>query len=86
MGSGPSAHTNLGSSKQRGWRFWAAVIVAILATIFIFQNIQSVEVNVLFASTETPLVFALLIVFLLGAVIGWLAPRLRRDKQGDRQG
>ena len=44
MGSGPSAQTNLGRSKQRGWRFWAAVIVAILATIFIFQNIQSVEV------------------------------------------
>ena len=37
--------------------------------------------NFFFAETRTPLVFALLIAGALGAIIGWLAPRLRRHEQ-----
>jgi uncharacterized integral membrane protein len=35
-------------------------------------------VDFLFTTTDTPLIFALLIAGVLGALIGWLAPRVRR--------
>jgi uncharacterized integral membrane protein len=66
--------------KRRSWRLYAAAAVAILTAILILQNSQSVEVKILFAETMTPLVFALLIAFALGALTGWLLPRVRHHK------
>ncbi len=58
-------------------RLWLAAIAAILALILIVQNSQKVEFNFFFANTETPLFFGLLIAFVLGALVGWLLPRVR---------
>lgn len=66
------------------WKRWVAGIAAIALLILIVQNSQKVEVNFFFASTETPLVFALLIAGLLGAIIGWLAPRVRGRGHDER--
>lgn len=63
---------------SRGWKPWAIGFLILAAVIFIAQNSQSVEVDFIFASTETPLIFALLLAFGLGVAIGWLVPRLRR--------
>jgi uncharacterized integral membrane protein len=73
--------------ERSEWRRWAIGIALVLLLILIAQNSQKVEVNFFFAETETPLVFALLIAGALGAVIGWLAPRVRshrRDHRSDR--
>ena len=71
--------------KEGGdWKRWVAGIAAIALLILIVQNSQKVEVNFFFASTETPLVFALLIAGLLGAIIGWLAPRVRGRGHDER--
>jgi uncharacterized integral membrane protein len=65
--------------KERAdWKKWVAAIAAIALLILIVQNSQKVEVNFFFASTETPLVFALLIAGILGALVGWLTPRVRQ--------
>lgn len=64
------------------WKPWAIGIALLLLAILVAQNSQKVEVNFFFAETRTPLVFALLIAGALGAVIGWLAPRLRRHEHG----
>ena len=47
-----------------------AGIAVLLVIIFIVQNSQKVEVKFLFINTNTPLIFALLIAAILGAVIG----------------
>lgn len=55
---------------------------AVLLVVFVAQNSQEVTVDFLFTTTETPLIFALLIAGALGALIGWLAPILRRGRRG----
>jgi uncharacterized integral membrane protein len=70
--------------KQRSWRTWALWAAVIVALIFIFQNFQDVKVKFLFIDTTTPLVFALLIAAVLGAVIGYVGPLVRQRHRGER--
>ena len=65
------------ASDGRGGRFWVAVVAIVLAAIFLIQNSQKVTVDFIFSSTETPLIFALLIAGVLGFVIGLVLPRFR---------
>ena len=67
------------SPRERNWRHWTIGIALVLLLIFIAQNAQKVEVDFLFIHTTTPLVFALVVATVLGALIGWLGPRVRRD-------
>jgi uncharacterized integral membrane protein len=71
-----------GQPKQRNWRTWALWGAVIVALIFIFQNFQDVKVKFLFIDTTTPLVFALLIAAILGAVIGYVGPLVRQRHRG----
>ena len=59
-------------------KFWLGVVAVVVFLIFVIQNSQEVSVDFLFTTTDTPLVFALLIAGALGAVIGWAVPRIRR--------
>jgi uncharacterized integral membrane protein len=73
-------HDPLGRNEKdtgRQIRLWLAGVAAVLAIILIAQNSQKVEFNFFFANTETPLFFGLLIAFVLGALVGWLLPRVR---------
>lgn len=73
-------------NKERGWRFYMAAALAVVALIFVIQNTEKTNVSFLFAETEMPLFFALIIALLLGALIGWLTPRVRRsghDRRND---
>ena len=70
-------------AKQRNWRGWALGIGVLVAIIFIAQNSQKVKVKFLFVDTTTPLIFALLIAAILGAVIGYVAPLVRRGRRED---
>lgn len=60
------------------WRLWVAIAAVVLAAIFILQNSQEVEVEFFFSTTTIPLIFALLLAFGLGLVVGLVAPRFRR--------
>jgi uncharacterized integral membrane protein len=71
-------HQHTPASKRRSPAVWVGVAAAIVALIFIAQNSQSVQVDFIFAETETPLFWALLISAALGALAGWLIPKLRR--------
>jgi lipopolysaccharide assembly protein A len=72
--------------KDRSWRFYAAIVVAVVALVFIVQNSQEVEVDFIVATTSTPLFFVLIITFALGALAGWLWPHVRRDRRRQREG
>ena len=71
--------------EGRGWRFYVLVGAVILLLIFVIQNSQEVKVEFLFTSTDTPLIFALLIAGGLGALIGWAWPHVRRGRRQERQ-
>ncbi|UJA19550.1 LapA family protein [Thermoleophilia bacterium SCSIO 60948] len=68
--------SNQGGS--RGAQFWVGIAALVLLVVFVIQNFQEVTVDFLFTTTQTPLVIALVIAGVLGALIGWLVPRVRR--------
>lgn len=69
--------------KRSSWRSWALGVAVLLVVIFTAENSQEVEVKFLFVNTTTPLIFALLIAALLGAVIGYVGPLVRRHRSGE---
>jgi len=66
------------SAKQ-----WLLVACAILLLLFFVLNFQTVQVSLIVAKVDMPLIVALAIAALLGALVGWLAPRLRRDRRAE---
>jgi uncharacterized integral membrane protein len=70
--------------QRASWRVWALGVSVLLVLILIFQNSQEVEVKFLFVDTRTPLIFALLIAAILGAVIGYVGPLVRRHRSGQQ--
>jgi uncharacterized integral membrane protein len=76
---------NIGGSQHGGtnWKLWAAAVAALILAIFVVQNAQKVVIDFLFVETETPLIFGLLVAGLLGFVIGWLVPIVRRGRRED---
>jgi uncharacterized integral membrane protein len=71
-------------ARKSSWRLWALGIAVLLVLILIFQNSQEVKVKFLFIDTTTPLIFALLIAAVLGAVIGYVGPLVRRHRRESR--
>ena len=77
----PNRHEEQGGDHR--WRTYLAMAIALLALIFVLQNTGDTSVKFLFAETELPLFFALVLSIVLGAAIGWLAPRVRRGSKRD---
>lgn len=74
-------HSQTGpQTRERNWRNWALGFAVLVALVFILQNSQKVKVKFLFIDTTTPLIFALLIAAVLGAVIGYVGPLVRRHR------
>jgi len=65
---------------RRGARFYVTVVAVVVAAIFILQNTQDVKVKFFFSTTQTPLIFALLLAAVLGFIIGLALPRFRRHQ------
>lgn len=72
------------TQEGRGWRFYALILAGILLLILVLQNLQTVQLDILFIHTSAPLIFALLIAGALGALIGWALPHVRRSRKAER--
>jgi uncharacterized integral membrane protein len=73
-GSGPLAKENR--------RMVAGLVVGALVAAFAVVNRDSVEVNWLVTTSETPLIIVIALSFLVGAFLGWLTTTLSRRRRG----
>ncbi|AEF42537.1 LapA family protein [Hoyosella subflava] len=62
----------------------AALVLAVLALILIFQNTVRVSISVLWLSLEWPMWLALSIIFALGLAVGVLVGRSRTKRKYGR--
>jgi uncharacterized integral membrane protein len=70
-----------GAQQGKGGRRWAVITISVVLLLFMALNSQTVEVNLIFGTAEMPLIFALLIAACLGAVVGWVVPKVRRPER-----
>jgi uncharacterized integral membrane protein len=72
--------------KGTNWRAWMIGALVVLVLIVALQNSQSTDVDILFISTTAPLIAILLVAVGVGAIIGYVAPVLRRHRREQRSG
>jgi uncharacterized integral membrane protein len=71
--------------KPVNWRAWLVGVLSALVLIVALQNSQEVSFDVLFASFKAPLIVVILLAAAIGALIGYVAPVMRRHRRADRQ-
>lgn len=71
--------------KSGNWRSWAVGVLLALVLIVALQNSQQVRVDVLFVTVDAPLIVTLLVAVAIGAVIGYVAPLVRRHRREERR-
>jgi len=77
-----------GPHKQQrpvNWRAWGIGALIGLVVIVCLQNSQQVHVDVLFLSVNAPLIVILLAAVAVGALIGYIAPVVRRHRRDERR-
>ena len=60
---------------------WVAIVLAVLAIIFIVQNHHRVDINILMVTITSPMWLVLLIIFVVGWLAGLLTLRTRRARR-----
>jgi uncharacterized integral membrane protein len=71
--------------KPVNWRAWLVGALSALVLIVALQNSQEVSFDVLFASFKAPLIVVILLATAIGALIGYVAPLVRRHHRNERQ-
>jgi uncharacterized integral membrane protein len=71
--------------KQVNWRAWAVGALVAIVVIVALQNSQEVRVDVLFVTVNAPLIITLLAAVAIGALIGYVAPVVRRHRRDERR-
>jgi uncharacterized integral membrane protein len=71
--------------KQVNWRAWVVGVLIALVVIVCLQNSQQVRVDVLFVTLDAPLIVTLLAAVAIGALIGYVAPLIRRHRRDDKR-
>ena len=70
--------------KPVNWRAWLVGILSALVLIVALQNSQEVSFEVLFASFNAPLIVVILLAAAIGALIGYIAPLVRRHRREEK--
>jgi uncharacterized integral membrane protein len=71
--------------KPVNWRAWLVGILSALVLIVALQNSQEVSFELLTASFQAPLIVVILLAAGIGALIGYIAPLVRRHRREERQ-
>lgn len=75
----------MNESGKTSWRTWAVGALIALVLIVALQNSQQVRVDVLFVTIDAPLIITLLVAVAIGALIGYVAPVVRRHRRNERR-
>lgn len=79
MSSGvPDTKPSGGRARRFAARHWLAIVLVVLAVVFIVQNTVRHEIHLLWVSVEAATWLVLTVIFLLGVATGWLLHRRRR--------
>lgn len=73
-----------GERKKVNWRAWAVGALVAVVVIVALQNSQQVRIDVLFVTVNAPLIVTLLAAVAVGALIGYVAPVVRRHRRDER--
>ena len=79
-----SGEGRVGDTKPTNWRAWAVGVLVALVVIVALQNSQQVRIDVLFVSVNAPLIVTLLVAVAIGALIGYVAPVMRRHRRNEK--
>jgi uncharacterized integral membrane protein len=71
--------------KPVNWRAWLVGVLVALVLIVALQNSQEVSFEILFASFKAPLIVIILVAVGIGALIGYVAPVMRRHRREEKQ-
>lgn len=71
--------------KPVNWRAWLVAILSALVLVVALQNSQEVSFELLTASFQAPLIVIILLAAGIGALIGYVAPLVRRHRREERQ-
>jgi uncharacterized integral membrane protein len=71
--------------KQVSWRALVAGVLGALVLIVALQNSQRVEVDVLMVNLTAPLIVVILVAAGVGAVVGYVAPLIRRHHREGKE-
>lgn len=77
MGEEVSRRDEAAIRRHQTMRIGAMAIVAAIAAALIVDNRQRVQLSYLVGEREAPLIVALLVALVVGAVLGWTARRSR---------
>jgi uncharacterized integral membrane protein len=69
--------------KPVNWRAWIVAGLVAIVVIVALQNSQQVRVDVLFITVDAPLIITLLAAVAIGALIGYVAPLIRRHRRDE---
>jgi uncharacterized integral membrane protein len=69
--------------KPVNWRAWIVGFLSAIVVIVALQNSQQVRVDVLFVTVDAPLIITLLAAVAIGALIGYVAPLIRRHRRDE---
>ncbi len=69
--------------KPVNWRAWIVGVLVAIVIIVALQNSQQVRVDVLFITVDAPLIITLLAAVAIGALIGYVAPVVRRHRRNE---
>jgi uncharacterized integral membrane protein len=81
MADRSSASRSAGAKQGTDWHRWLLIVGGVVLVLFMALNSQKVTVHLIFATFDMPLIFALLIAAVLGALVGRAVPRLRRSRR-----
>jgi len=68
-----------GAVQRFALRYWLAILLVVLAAVFIGQNRDRQQVHILWITVESPMWLLLTAMLVVGVVVGLLLHRRRRN-------
>ena len=83
MRGGSADNASAARGRRASARMVAAIVLAVVLTLFAVLNSQRVRVHLIFGTTHLPMIVVIAICGLIGLAVGWLIGR-RRAARGAR--